>query len=122
MEELVKKSNFILTLVICLLMVLVIRAAVSDVAGMWELSMSSDHGDFSKEALFKQDGEDIVVIIDESEGKGTIKNNQIEWTILLNTEMGDIDAAYSGKVEADTMEGEVEIMGMSITWSAKRIN
>ena len=117
-----KISNLILTLVSCLLMVLVIGAAISDVAGKWELTMSSDHGDFSKEALFKQDGEDIVVIIDESEGKGTIKDNQIEWTIVLSTEMGDLDAAYSGKVEADAMEGDVEIMGMSIAWSAKRID
>ena len=67
-----KKSNLILTLVICFLMVLVIRAAVSDVSGKWELNMSSDHGDFS--------------------------------------------------IEANTMEGEVEIMGMSIAWSAKRID
>lgn len=35
--------------------------------------MSSDHGDFSKEALFKQDGENIVVIIDGSEGKAQLK-------------------------------------------------
>ncbi len=117
-----KKSNLILALVICLLMVLVIRAAVSDVTGKWELAMSSDHSNFAKEALFKQDEKDIIVIIDESEGKGTIKNNQIEWTIVLNTKMGDLDAAYSGKVEADTMEGEVEIMDMTIAWSAKRIN
>jgi len=39
--------------------------------------MSSGHGDFSKEALFKQDRENIVVIIDGSEGKGTITDNQI---------------------------------------------
>jgi len=117
-----KKSNLILTLAICLLMVLVIRAAVSDVTGKWELTMSSDHGDFSKEALFKQDGENIVVIIDGSEGKGTIKDNQIEWAIVLNTEMGDLDSTFSGKVEDDAMEGEVEIMGTSIAWSAKRID
>ena len=117
-----KKSNLILTLVICLLMVLVIRAEVLDVTGKWELTMSSDHGDFSKEALFKQAGEDIVVIIDGFEGKGTIKDNQIEWAILLNTEMGDLESTFSGKVEDDDMEGEVEIMGMSIAWSAKRID
>ena len=117
-----KKLNLILILAICLLMITVIRAEVLDVTGKWELIMSSDHGDFSKEALFKQDGEDIVVIIDGSEGKGTIKDNQIQWAILLNTEMGDLKAAYSGEVEANSMEGEVEIMSMSIAWSAKRID
>lgn len=117
-----KKSNLILTLAICLLMITVIRAAVLDVTGKWELTMSSDHGDFTKEASFEQDGEDIIVTIDGSEGKGTIKDNQIEWAIVLNTEMGNLDAVYSGKVEANTMEGEVEIMGTSIAWSAKRID
>jgi len=117
-----KKSNLILALAICLLMVLMIRAAVSDVTGKWVLTLSSDHGEFSKEALFKQDRENIVVIIDGSEGKGTNKNNQIEWAIELNTEMGDLDSAFTGKVEDDAMEGEVKIMGASIAWSAKRID
>jgi len=36
--------------------------------------------------------------------------------------MGDLDAAYSGKGEDDIMEGEIEIMGTSIAWSAKRID
>ena len=103
-------------------MVLMIRAAVSDVTGKWELTLSSDPGDFSKEALFKQDRENIVVISDGSDGKGTNKNNQIEWAIVLNTEMGDLDSAFSRKDEDDAMEGEVGIMGTSIAWMVKRID
>jgi hypothetical protein len=58
---------------------------------------------------------------DEMTGEGTIKDNQIEWTVTMNTEMGDFSIIYTGTVEGDTMSGEAEIGDFgTIEWTAKK--
>ena len=115
-----KRINIIVVIGILLLVGLV-QANGVEVTGKWEINMVSDHGEFTNTAEFEQDGEKITVIMDESKGEGTLVNSEINWTIILNTPMGDMDATFSGTVEENTMSGEVEISGMTLEWSGKKI-
>ena len=63
----------------------------------------------------------ITVTMDESKGEGTLVGNEIKWTITLNTPMGDLDASFTGTVEGDSMNGDVEISGMTLEWTGIKI-
>jgi hypothetical protein len=105
----------------CLLLSALAQASSAEVSGKWEVTMVSDHGEFTNMAVFEQDGEKITVTIDESKGEGTLVDNEIKWTITLNTPMGDLDASFTGTVDGDRMNGDVEISGMTIEWTGIKI-
>ncbi len=116
-----KKYIYGSTLVVFLFTSLLLFAMNVDVTGTWELTMSSGHGGYSvRETKIVQDGEKISVSIDGQKGEGTVKDNKIEWQIVLITGMGDMQATFTGKVDGETMEGEVDRMGSSAEWSAKK--
>lgn len=98
-----------------------------DVTGDWEMTMVTPRGDERTRTVhFEQDGEKITVTMegrqgDEITGEGTIKGNEIEWTISRSTPRGDMTMAYKGSVDGDTMSGTVEMGDFgSFDWSAKR--
>ena len=114
-----KKYIYGSSLVVFLFTSLLLFAMNADVSGTWELTMSSGHGgDSVREIEIVQDGEKITVSIDGQKGAGTVKDNKIEWEIVLSTGMGDIQATFTGKVDGETMEGEVDRMGSTAKWSA----
>lgn len=116
-----KRKNIILGISMCLLFLGLIQANGAEVTGKWEVNMVSDHGEFTNIAEFEQDGEKIVVTIEDSRGEGTLVGNEIKWNITLNTPMGDMDASFAGTVDGDNMIGDVEISGMSLEWTGKKI-
>ena len=91
-----------------------------DVTGTWEVTMASDHGEFVSKGEFIQEGEALTVKMDGRTGKGTVKGSEIEWQIVLATGMGDVDATFKGKVDGGAMLGEVEIMGTTTDWAARK--
>ncbi|HUU52066.1 MAG TPA: hypothetical protein VMW92_03475 [Candidatus Heimdallarchaeota archaeon] len=98
-----------------------------DVTGDWEMTMATPRGDERTSTVhFEQDGEKITVTMegrqgDEITGEGTIKGNEIDWTISRSTPRGDMTMAYKGTVDGDTMSGTVEMGDFgSFDWTAKR--
>jgi len=97
-----------------------------NVTGDWEISMETPRGPMTQEMHFEQDGEKLTVTMttrrgDEITGEGTIKGNEIEWTITRSTPRGEFTMTYKGTVEGDTMSGEVQMGDRgSSEWTAKK--
>ena len=97
-----------------------------DVTGDWEMTMVTQRGERTRTVHFEQDGEKITVTMegrqgDEITGEGTIKGNEIEWTIFRSTPRGDMTMAYKATVDGDTMIGTVAMGDFgSFNWTAKR--
>lgn len=97
-----------------------------NVTGDWEISMETLRGPMTQEMNFEQDGEKLTVTMttrrgDEITGEGTVKGNEIEWTITRSTPRGEFKMTYKGTVEGDTMSGEVQMGDRgSSEWTAKK--
>ncbi len=101
-----------LTIVILILLAVSLSAQEINVTGDWELTMETPRGERTSKIHFDQDGESITVTMSSSRGgevtaEGTIKGNEIEWTVTRSTPRGEMTMTYTGKVEGNTMSGEV---------------
>lgn len=76
--------------------------------------------------VFTQEGESLTVTMNglrggETKETGTLKETMIEWTVKVATARGELEIAYKGVVEGDTMSGEVRRGNMgTAAWTAKR--
>ena len=125
-----KKRNILILSAALLLMVG--SALAQDVAGEWEMTTAGGRGGRggggAQTFTIEQDGEKITVTMEgrmgEMTGKGTIKDNQIEWTFTMETPRGDMKMAYTGTVDGDSMSGQSKMsMGENVRegeWTAKR--
>ena len=97
-----------------------------NVAGKWDLTISSQRGERTRPAQFKQDGQALTVIMpgrdgQEYEAKGSVKGTAIEWSSTRETPRGEITITFTGTIEGDSMKGAVEFGTYgSGDWSAKR--
>ena len=97
-----------------------------NVTGKWDVTISSQRGERTRPAQFKQDGEALTVIMpgrdgQEYEAKGSVKGTAIEWSSTRDTPRGEITITFKGTVEGDSMKGAVEFGTFgSGDWSAKR--
>ncbi len=86
----------------------------ADVGGVWEMTTSgTPQGDMTADATFVQENEKIKFTMSGNEGmemtgEGTVKGQDIEWTVIISTPQGDFTLTYKGKVEGETMSGEVQ--------------
>jgi hypothetical protein len=95
------------------------------IAGVWAVTVQTPQGDMPSDATFTQDKETLKVSMSgpqgTSFGEGTIKEGAIQWTMTINTPQGDFTIVFTGKVNGDTMSGEVQMGDFgTTTWSAKR--
>ncbi len=100
-------------------------AKPADVAGVWEMTTQTPQGDMPADATFVQDGDKIkfssTVMGMEITGEGTVKGQDIEWTVLLSGPQGEMALTYKGKVEGDAMTGEVQAGDFgAFPWTAKK--
>lgn len=97
-----------------------------NVTGNWDLTVSSRRGERSTTAEFVQNGEDLTGFVvgregAKSEAKGSVKGNDIEWTVKRETSRGTFEMIYTGKIDGDTMKGTVQFGTRgSGEWTAKR--
>lgn len=97
-----------------------------NVTGDWEMTVTSpQRGDMTWTVHFEQEGEKLTVTMTtqrgEVKGEGTIKGNEIEWTLTRSTPRGEFTQTFKGKVEGDTMSGEVQMGDFgSMPWKAKK--
>ncbi len=111
----------------CILLLLVISLSAQDenVTGDWEMTITTPRGERTQDVNFKQEGEKLTVIMQGRRGEvtaeGTVKGNEIEWTITRSTPRGEFAITYTGKIEGDTMSGEVQMGDFgSSEWKAKK--
>ena len=96
-----------------------------DVTGTWESTVESPQGTISSIATYKQEGEKLtgthVGQMGEVSLKGTVKGNEINYTITVDMDGQQLTITYSGKVDGDTITGNADFGGMgSGTWTVKR--
>ena len=121
-----------LSLAIAFLMVCgivgLIAQQTANISGEWEMKSQTPRGDERTSTIkFEQDGENLKFTTqgfrgDEVTGTGTIKGNDIEWTIVRTRPDGqEFKITYKGTVDGDTMKGTVEFGPMgSSEWTAKK--
>jgi hypothetical protein len=57
----------------------------------------------------------------EMKGEGTVKGQDVEWTVTISGGMGEFVLVYKGKVDGETMSGEVQAGDFgSFPWTAKK--
>jgi len=101
------------------------KAKNVDVTGTWDSTAESPQGAISSVATYKQEGEKLtgthVGQMGEVQLKGTVKGNEIAYTITVDAQGQQFTLTYAGKIEGDTITGTVEFGGMgSATWTCKR--
>jgi len=122
-----KKAHLILlVLALAAAASLALAAQATNVSGEWEMKMTTPRGERISPYKFEQDGEKLKVTTTNREGQeitgeGTLKGNDIEWTIVRSTPRGEFTVTYTGKVEGDTMKGQAAMGDMgSMDWTAAR--
>ena len=120
------KTNRMLTLFMLLLglSALYLMAETVDVSGDWTMKTTTPRGEMEVSLTFVQDGESLKVTMinqrGESEGTGTIKGNEIEWSVTRETPRGTRTSTFTGKVDGASMSGTTKMRGEDVEWSAVR--
>jgi hypothetical protein len=96
----------------------------ANVAGVWNLQVETPNGTGTPTVTFKQDGGNLTGTykgrMGESELKGTIKGNEIKWTVTLHPQGGEMNVEYSGTVDGETMKGTVSSPMGEATFTGKK--
>jgi len=119
------KNYSIFTFCSLVLLAVSLNAQEVNVTGDWEVTITSPRGDRTQDVRFEQEGEKLTVTMQgrggEVTAEGTVKGNDIEWTITRSTQRGEFTMTYTGKIEGDTMSGEVQRGGRGpFEWKAKK--
>lgn len=101
------------------------KSAKVDITGTWEMSAESPQGTMLITATYKQEGETLtgkhVSEMGEAPLKGTVKGNEITYTLTIDGPNGQMNIVHKGKVDGDTITGTAEIGDMgSVNFTAKR--
>ncbi|MGA2531797.1 MAG: hypothetical protein ABSG19_02055 [Candidatus Aminicenantales bacterium] len=98
--------------------------AAVDVTGGWDMTRKTPQGDRTSTITFTQTGENLTVKMpgrngEEMTGTGTIKGNELEWTITRTGPQGEMKVTYKAKVEGDKMTGTSQFADRPATeWTA----
>ena len=94
-----------------------IAADAANVNGEWNLTVETPNGTGTPSVIFKQDGENLTGTykgrFGESSVKGTIKGNDIKFSVTISPQGQDIVIEYSGTVDGDSMKGKARFGEMS---------
>lgn len=105
--------------------VLSLSALAEDISGDWEMKMTMRDQERISAIKFVQDGENLTVTMEgrrggDMEGKGTVKGNEVEWTVVRETQRGTFETTYKATVDGNTMTGIVTIRQMEIEFTATK--
>ncbi|MGB4704718.1 MAG: hypothetical protein WBI18_06560 [Candidatus Saccharicenans sp.] len=120
------KKLFAFLLILATSGLLAVMAQVN-VTGEWSFTITTPRGERTSDIKFVQEGEKLTVTMQGMRGgeitaEGTVKGNQIEWSVTRETPQGTFTMTYRGKIEdANTITGEVEMGNFgTATWKAVR--
>jgi len=97
------------------------------VAGKWELSMTGPGGNTTNITLtLEQEGTELTGTLSGPRGNensvtGTVQGNTIRFSMKQQTPRGEMEMVYSGQVDGETMKGQLQMMGFSMDWTAKKV-
>ena len=124
------KTKIVLALVVAFAMAFVMasvsRADDAKVTGKWESKFTTPQGDtMTTTFTFKQDGNKLTGTVvggrgGESPLEGTVKGNEVKFTVTRTTPNGEMKSEYTATVEGDTMKGSVESPRGKRDWSATK--
>ena len=84
----------------------------ANVAGTWDLSVTSPNGTGNRLLTLRQDGEKVTGEIESSVGTGkvagSVKENAIAFIATVTMETGTFEIEYTGKVDGAKMSGDVD--------------
>jgi hypothetical protein len=100
-------------------------ASAADVSGQWDLRVESRQGTATPVVVFRQDGERLAGTyrgrMGETALQGTIRGNNIQFTVKLKFRDQDFVVTYTGTVEGSAMKGTVRFGDSSSgSWTARR--
>jgi hypothetical protein len=103
-----------------------VSAAPAAIAGPWQFTVELAMGTGKPLVTFKQDGEKITGTYEGRYGKstleGTVKENQVQFTVTVVAEGTTVSGVFTGIYENDRMTGEVDYEGAGDgTWTAVRV-
>ena len=119
------KTKSIFALSLMFFLALSLSALYADVTGDWAMTTQGRRGERTQDIHFEQKGEKVTVTMSgrggEIKAEGTIKGNEIEWTVTRETQRGDFTMTYKGTVEGDTMTGTMQMGERDPSeWTAKK--
>ena len=120
MKRLVRFTALVLSSVVLL------AAAPANIGGQWQFTVELAMGTGKPVVTFKQDGGKITGTYEGRYGvsklEGTVKENEVEFTVTQMIQGEQISGTFYGVVEAQGMQGDVEYEGAGEgTWTAVRI-
>lgn len=120
-----KKPLFYGLALALILGVTLLMAAEINVTGDWEMTLTTQRGPMTRTITFTQTGENLTVKMPgrngaEITGTGTIKGNELEWTITRTGPQGEMKTVYKAKVEGDKMTGTTQMGTRTMEWTAVR--
>ena len=106
-----------------------ITALAADITGTWKATAEGPNGQMERTFVFKQDGNKLTGETTSSMlGKSVIENGKIDgdnftFTIKVNFQDNEMKLDYKGTVKGDTIKMTVEIqaLGQTIEWTAKKV-
>ena len=109
-----------------LISTVLLSAAPVNVAGQWQFTVELAMGTGKPLVTLKQDGEKITGTYEGRYGKsnleGTVKENQIQFTVTVVAEGTTVSGVFTGTYDNDRMSGDVEYEGAGDgTWTAVRV-
>ncbi|MGQ9800878.1 MAG: hypothetical protein ACUVRL_04345 [Candidatus Saccharicenans sp.] len=120
------KKAYLFFLILAISGLLTLTAQVN-VTGDWTFTITTPRGERTSDIKFVQDGEKLTVTMQgmrggEITGEGTVKGDNIEWSITREGPQGSFTMTYKGKIQdANTIAGEVEMGNFgTATWKAVR--
>lgn len=101
------------------------RENPAKVAGTWEMTSQGRQGAVTSTMTIEQTGDKIKGTIQgpqrENPFEGTVKGNEINFTVKFETPRGEMVMEYSGKIEGATMKGVRKTPRGETEWTAKRV-
>src|SRR6516162_6371049 len=115
MDKLCKLEAILRVVLVVLLITMAPAAKAADPAhvnGVWDLSVETPNGAGTPVVTFKQDGETLKGTykgrFGETELKGTIKGNDIKFSVTISPQGQDLVIEYTGTVDGNTMKGKAK--------------
>ena len=94
--------------------------------GKWESKFTTPQGDTRTTTYtFKVDGDKLSGTVSGGMGgdtplTGTVKGNEVKFTVTRTTPNGEMKSEYTATVEGDTMKGSVESPRGKRDWTATK--
>jgi hypothetical protein len=112
--------------ILVLISAVLVSAAPANIAGQWQFTVELSVGTGRPLVTLKQEGEQITGTYEGRYGKsnleGTVKENQVQFTVTMVAEGTTFSGTFTGTYETDRMGGDVEYEGAGDgRWAAIRV-